>query len=205
MYIVKNLNSMDYNYKAKPTLYNGITFRSILEARWAAFFDLVGWKYQYEPFEIGGRLPDFILYCSGSGYNFKQVIAEVKPEAFCNDEFYKSLCKSYKGYPAMILVLNENPFSVMEERTVKLGNEVDMYSDVSAAETLHIDPMCMKCVNDFSSYYMMWDGVMEGTVQRKDFIIVSSENSRYSEKEMDYRELLALWKEAGNRVQFKSY
>ena len=32
-----------------PTLYNGRRYRSRLEARWAAFFDLVRWPFEYEP------------------------------------------------------------------------------------------------------------------------------------------------------------
>ena len=53
---------MKYNISAKTTTYNGVNFRSILEARWAAFFDLVGWDWKYEPFEINGKVPDFVLY-----------------------------------------------------------------------------------------------------------------------------------------------
>lgn len=35
--------------KALETNYNGILFRSRLEARWAMFFDLIGVEYVYEP------------------------------------------------------------------------------------------------------------------------------------------------------------
>lgn len=49
-----------------PTKYNGVTFRSRLEARWAVFFDCMGAPYQYEPQGIilpSGEwyLPDFYL------------------------------------------------------------------------------------------------------------------------------------------------
>jgi len=36
-------------------------FKSRLEARWAAFFDLVGWEYEYQPFTLNGWTPDFAL------------------------------------------------------------------------------------------------------------------------------------------------
>lgn len=39
---------MTYAIKAIPTTYAGVNFRSRLEARWAAFFDLCGWKYTLE-------------------------------------------------------------------------------------------------------------------------------------------------------------
>ena len=35
-------------YKAIPTFYNGIEFRSRLEARWAIFFDKMNIRYEYE-------------------------------------------------------------------------------------------------------------------------------------------------------------
>jgi hypothetical protein len=58
--------------KAIQTEYNGIKFRSRLEARWAVFFDTANIRYEYEPegyeTEEGQRylpdyyLPDFDLY-----------------------------------------------------------------------------------------------------------------------------------------------
>ena len=49
------------------TLYNGYTFRSRYEARWAMLFDKVGWHYEYEPEAFllkngEGYLPDFIIW-----------------------------------------------------------------------------------------------------------------------------------------------
>ena len=43
------------------THYNGYRFRSRLEARWAVFFDALGWTYQYEP--QGFLLPDDTPVC----------------------------------------------------------------------------------------------------------------------------------------------
>ena len=57
-----------------PTLYNGIQFRSRLEAKWAAFFDLLGWEYEYEPFDLNGWTPDFLI--KGKP---KDILVEVKP------------------------------------------------------------------------------------------------------------------------------
>ena len=52
---------MTYTIKAIPTTYAGVNFRSRLEARWAAFFDLCGWKWDYEPFDLDGWAPDFLI------------------------------------------------------------------------------------------------------------------------------------------------
>lgn len=52
--------------KAIPTNYNGVEFRSRLEARWALFFDIVGydgWLYENEGYQLpsGWYLPDFFF------------------------------------------------------------------------------------------------------------------------------------------------
>lgn len=39
---------------AIPTRYSGVQFRSRLEAKWAAMFDLFGWSWEYEPFDCVG-------------------------------------------------------------------------------------------------------------------------------------------------------
>lgn len=64
---------MGWDRRAIPTVYGGVQFRSRLEARWAAFFDRMGWQYQYEPFDCDGWIPDFVLLFP------KPVLVEVKP------------------------------------------------------------------------------------------------------------------------------
>jgi hypothetical protein len=37
----------------------GRSYRSLLEAKWASFFDILRWDVEYEPFEFDGWIPDF--------------------------------------------------------------------------------------------------------------------------------------------------
>lgn len=60
--------------RAHPTLYRGAMFRSRLEARWAAFFDMAGWTWEYEPPEVEGWSPDFALIGAK-----RTTLVEVKP------------------------------------------------------------------------------------------------------------------------------
>ncbi|HEX2554219.1 MAG TPA: hypothetical protein VHL98_10985 [Microvirga sp.] len=60
--------------KAIPTTYGGTRFRSRLEARWAAFFDLCGWTWDYEPLDLEGWCPDFVIRTP-----LCPVFVEVKP------------------------------------------------------------------------------------------------------------------------------
>ena len=42
-------------------IYKGLQFRTRLEARWAAFFDLAGWVWHVNPLPVGDWAPDFMV------------------------------------------------------------------------------------------------------------------------------------------------
>ena len=92
--------------KAIDTEYNGMLFRSRLEARWAVFFDTARIKYEYEPegFEYHGYryLPDFFL-------PELDTYVEVKPD---RDGLEKDIIKAsrlmYWGGPIKRLVFLGN-------------------------------------------------------------------------------------------------
>lgn len=66
---------------AIPTKYAGVQFRSRLEARWAAMFDLLKWQWEYEPLDLAGYIPDFrVKTGNGQDWNLTQeYLVEVKP------------------------------------------------------------------------------------------------------------------------------
>lgn len=68
--------SLEYTIAAIPTEYKGRRYRSRLEAKWAAFFDLCGWSFEYEPYDLGAWSPDFLIRGRQS-----EVLVEVKPIA----------------------------------------------------------------------------------------------------------------------------
>lgn len=57
-----------------PTKYKNIQFRSRLEATWASFFDKLHWKWEYEPFDLNGWIPDFVIKGKKN-----QILVEIKP------------------------------------------------------------------------------------------------------------------------------
>ena len=90
--------AFEYTIVARPTEYKGVMFRSRLEARYAAFFDLVGWEWDYEPHDLSGWIPDFLVkfkcpckYCSG----VHSLYAEVKPYEDLKD-FSGHKCSSFQ-------------------------------------------------------------------------------------------------------------
>ena len=91
---------MEYNIKNHPTRYRNIQFRSRLEARWAAYFDLLGLYWEYEPIDLCGWSPDFLLdipcnhsECENGAYGSNhRLLVEIKPY---------SKISEFKGHPCM--------------------------------------------------------------------------------------------------------
>jgi len=91
--------------KAVKTTYKGLEYRSRLEARWAAFFDSVGWDYNYEPIDLDGWFPDFRL----KAYDHRDVLVEVKPftelQQFINEGVCEKIEHAVKPYPDFEVLL----------------------------------------------------------------------------------------------------
>lgn len=84
---------MNYTIAAIETRYGGVNFRSRLEAKWAAMFDLLGWQWTYEPTDFNGWIPDFSIHGSSLVYvevkpvdEFPQGIADKLDSSGCLDE-----------------------------------------------------------------------------------------------------------------------
>ena len=75
--------------KAIKTIYNGIKFRSKLEARWAVFFDHFGLEYEYEPQSF--ILDNGIVYSPDFYLKDMECYAEVKPLLKKQEEGYFKL------------------------------------------------------------------------------------------------------------------
>lgn len=90
--------------KAIETRYKGYRFRSRLEARWAVFFDAMGYSWQYEPegFETpaGWYLPDFKV---------NGIWVEVKPGEPSGLEIEKCRCLQ-DGTEETVLIVCGNPW-----------------------------------------------------------------------------------------------
>jgi hypothetical protein len=87
--------------RAIETEYAGYRFRSRLEARWAVFFTLAGYRWEYEPegFELPGGmryLPDFRVRCGPPGME-RVVWYEVKPSGTKTDEKFTAFRQALNG------------------------------------------------------------------------------------------------------------
>lgn len=143
---------MTYRIKAIPTTYNYVQFRSRLEARWAAFFDLCGWRWDYEPFDLDGWAPDFLIRL-----DITTVLAEVKPfdavSFIANEvktggrkaampEYEKAMRHSYNHQVVLFgsspLFHDDVPFPVCIPASPPKGAKYS-YDDI--IDALHVDDM----------------------------------------------------------------
>lgn len=95
---------------AITTTYNGIEYRSRLEARYAAFFNALGWRFTYEPFDADGYIPDFVIHGDAP------LLVEVKP-AITTDEFKAPIAKLTNGltrhWTHDILIVGASPLPLL--------------------------------------------------------------------------------------------
>jgi hypothetical protein len=147
---------------AIPTIYAGVNFRSRLEARWAAFFDLRGLKWDYEPVDFDGWIPDFLLRPEVDGET-ASVWAEIKP-TFEPEPDVADYAKAVKhGRRMWVLLLGAAPLDF------QLGHLVDREPE----EMNRWQPL---------------NGALSG----------------YDASTWELSDQQALWREAGNRVQWKA-
>lgn len=91
---------------AIQTKYQGIEYRSRLEARWASFMTRIGWQFTYEPLDGDGYIPDFIVHGE------RPLFIEVKP-AMIRQDYYEPCEKIDKGliqFKQDVLIVGIHPF-----------------------------------------------------------------------------------------------
>ena len=100
---------------AITTIYRGIEYRSRLEAKWAAFFDLLHWRHTYEPFDGDGYIPDFMIHGT------RPMLIEIKP-AVGEADYRAPIEKAERGlrqhWKHDVLILGVDPFPSIEDHWV---------------------------------------------------------------------------------------
>jgi hypothetical protein len=88
-----------------PTTYDGIHFRSRLEARWAHLFTRLKWQWEYEPFDLGGYIPDFAIL------GRRPMLIEVKPALSYSEchEVLEGLAPKLGGVKYDVMVVGSSP------------------------------------------------------------------------------------------------
>lgn len=93
-----------------PTTYGGVRFRSRIEARWAVMFDQLGWRWEYEPLDLDGYIPDFVLMFT------EPLLVEVKHELALSNLVRHCRKIEMSGWEHEALVLGATPL-IAESQT----------------------------------------------------------------------------------------
>lgn len=182
---------MNYDIAARETVYNGITFRSRLEAKWAAFFELSGWDWHYEPCELNGFIPDFIIKTTSSAYQTNTIIVEIKPSVLLDEKEVKVLYDKYNGIKAHLLILTDTPFYFNSSGHLVIGKGLQYSEFIDQFSSKDLYDFEMKCGDDFGSSYMSYDGMIYGNVERKIFLDFSD----------DTHDIMSRWINAAEQVR----
>lgn len=187
---------MNYDIKAKPTIYNGRNYRSRLEAKWQCMFNKLGWITEYEPSQINGYNPDFIIQCSSDAYPTNTIIVEVKPSVFIDKDYIDSVYKKYDKTKAHILILSDMPFNESRDHKGLLSIGIGSQFFQEPYERSDMNCLQMKCFNDMGSNLYQFDGMVYGKIERKNFLYVPDEMD-------DFCKIMMAWVDSGNETQFK--
>jgi hypothetical protein len=171
-----------YTIAAYPTVYNGRQYRSRLEARWAAFFDLLGVKHEYEPFDLGKWSPDFRLKCPFG----LTILAEVKPIEEFDRDLANRMSAAVQGrvpQDTIIMMIGVAPFINDERPTIGWRRNSDPVG------------------KDWFDANVMWARVIQ--CPRIIPILIANCNIN-SNCHWNYpSEVMEMWAEASNEVQWR--
>jgi hypothetical protein len=209
---------------AIPTRYGGVQFRSRLEARWAAFFDIVGWRWQYEPIDLDGWIPDFRL-CG-----HVPALCEVKPIDFADLNDSEAASNHIRSMAPNVINIRDRLHELRVDRSTSnlysshlLDHEIIVLGLGPAASEITDGEFSVPILG-----YMLHEHVTgreDLTVlcggyepQRLDYIAVETRSRRYRvggqldgdshgmahlKFVTDY-DVEHLWREAGNLVQWRA-
>ena len=187
-----------------PTTYRSTNFRSRLEARWAAFFDLIGWSWTYEPIDADGYIPDFLI--AGA----RPFFVEVGPCITEQDYIDKSAKPATAGLPYDVLVVGISPMAAIPcnwDRGVVAGLLGEHFPPHTSADCGE-DPCPHIETHDFGSG--TWTRCGNGLAVFHDFQSYAHRPCGHYDGDhlLDWYIspgwLESMWAEAGNAVQWKA-
>jgi len=169
-----------------PTKYAHINFRSRLEAQWAHFFDELGWPWEYEPFDLNGYIPDFVVK-----FPHAPLLVEVKPCVVIGELVPSAAEKIEKsGWVKEALIVGATLFGVRSFKGLAIGMLADQEFGGKwqwGPGLLSRCPTCneLSLFHEHASYHCRRCGAVRG------------------DGEEPYSDLEQRWARAKNKVQWK--
>lgn len=191
---------MKYNIQGIPTYYDSIRFRSRLEAKWAMLFNDFGWEWEYEPIDLNGWIPDFIL----TGQKGTEILVEVKPYARLEkfEEVIKKIERAtrstnFKNTEVLLLgrkLLEAESWSHQDKKPLAIGWLGEVFTEDKAKKYDYgkavLNNSCgFGFIHDYNSY--------------KDRITELHDGDHYV-CFPDIERVRKMWKNVGNKVQWEA-
>lgn len=177
---------------AIPTIHRGVQMRSLAEARWAAFFDYMGWVWDYEPMEFEGWIPDFVL-------NGK-VLVEVKGGALSFEELKRDVGKA--RHPTLpVLLFGAAPF--WDQKLVGYIRHHNAWRNhLPHDETCEADDLLNISGKKFKGHHCLNSDEGPYNCELCGRRTVGTEEEY--ELSLDWAQIRMFWNLAKNQVQYKS-
>ncbi len=164
----------------KKTKISSCDYRSRLEAKWAAFFDVLEWKFQYEPVDFDGWSPDFLIMGHRKVYvEVKPVVVDIEPVDIV-DKLLASGCKDE------MLIVGLSPLARKEDDRAVLG--------------WLAEDRCFG-VSVFGMWRNSTVGFCHDDMSYRDRITGEHDGWRGIYESLGATDIMLAWKEACNRVQ----
>jgi hypothetical protein len=179
------------NNKGIPTVgVRGIQFRSRIEAHWAYIFEKMGWIWDYEPIDLYGYIPDFIIK-----FGEDEILIEIKGETnIWKREIYephkeKIIRSGWKGHYAILGsayekqddyvdgLVNIGKYGIGDDEGILLMTKQD-----NASTTKLYSFYLIGMLTDKNLYHKLGDGCWDDIIDT-------------------YEDFSKVWVEAKNRVQ----
>ena len=186
--------------KAIPITYNGINFRSKLEARWYIFMKNLGWNVEYEPHIEGlnNWLPDFLIIG-----NDTKVLVEVKPFNSSRDFLGDYAADTIKKINNSNWLKLDFDAVIMVGSTLNLGkgmcNHTFIGGDIIRPDDLNSDGY-------YSEAFVYTDhsgkiGICDNSIWYQD-IINNDHDGGYCLHDENREKLEICWNKAGSKLQW---
>jgi hypothetical protein len=181
------------NNKGIPTVgVRGIQFRSRIEAHWAYIFEKMGWIWDYEPIDLYGYIPDFIIK-----FGDDEILIEIKGDTnIWRKDIYephkeKIIRSGWKGHYAILGsayekqdeyidgLVNIGKYGIGDDEGILLMAKQD-----NTSTTKLYSFYLIRMLIDKNCYHTLGDGCWDDIIDA-------------------YEDFSKVWVEAKNRVQWK--
>jgi len=165
-------------------------------------FDLLGWRYEYEPYDLRGWIPDFALFGA------EEIVVEVKPYTLLEEFDRRKILAALEGtekWGKEILLLGSTI-------SVSLQSMSPIWADRPAVILGYLGEFEKGVGREFRGEYWFSRAILNYWKEGWGFY---HEESYWSDRmtglydgdhylfNPDYEGVLRLWNEAGNVVQFR--